>query len=427
MKDELNFGSTDAAPREFSAELVRQDFPILHQSIHRQRELIYFDNAASSQHPVSVIEAMDDCYRNTYANVHRGVHFLSERVSAQFEEARQKVQYFINAPCSQEVIFTSGTTASINLVARSWGEANLKPGDEILLTIFEHHSNIVPWQQVAQRTGAKIKFVPVEPDGNFELAELERCLNVQTKVVAIAAVSNVLGLRVPVIEVVKRAQAVGAMTLVDAAQHVPHEATDVQAWGADFVVFSAHKMLGPSGIGVLWGRQSMLEAMPPFLGGGGMIETVTTAGFRPGDLPCKFEAGTPPVVEAIGLGAAIDYLNRFSLDDLAGHGVALAAEALKHMSAISGITILGPPTRHRTGIVSFTIDGVSAQDLAILLDRKGIAIRAGHHCTMPLHDHLGIRASCRASFYLYNTLEEVHRFVRELELAVHRLRGDAVR
>ena len=402
--------------------LLRQDFPILNQTIHRQKPLVYFDNGASTQHPNAVIDAMDQCYRETYANVHRGIHWLSEQASAQYEEARLKVASFINAPFPEAVIFTSGTTMAINLVANSWGRSTLKQGDEILLTICEHHSNIVPWQQVAAETGAKVQFVDITDDGLLDMDDFRSKLSEKTKMVAFMAVSNMLGTIFPVDEIIALAKSVGAATLIDAAQHVPHEPTDVQKWDADFVVFSGHKILGPSGIGILWGKKELLETMPPFLGGGSMIDKVTTDGFTPGELPAKFEAGTPPIVEAIGLGAAIDYISSVSLDAVASHEKMLSSALMKRLENIEGLTIWGPSAEHRSGIVSFTIKGVAAQDLAILLDQKGFAIRVGHHCAMPLHQRLGIKASCRASFYLYNTLDEVEAFADALEAVVERLR-----
>ena len=402
--------------------LLRQDFPILNQTIHRQKPLVYFDNGASTQHPNAVIDAMDQCYRETYANVHRGIHWLSEQASAQYEEARLKVASFINAPFPEAVIFTSGTTMAINLVANSWGRSTLKQGDEILLTICEHHSNIVPWQQVAAETGAKVQFVDITDDGLLDMDDFRSKLSEKTKMVAFMAVSNMLGTIFPVDEIIALAKSVGAATLIDAAQHVPHEPTDVQKWDADFVVFSGHKILGPSGIGILWGKKELLETMPPFLGGGSMIDKVTTDGFTPGELPAKFEAGTPPIVEAIGLGAAIDYISSVSLDAVASHEKMLSSALMKRLENIEGLTVWGPSAEHRSGIVSFTIKGVAAQDLAILLDQKGFAIRVGHHCAMPLHQRLGIKASCRASFYLYNTLDEVEAFADALEAVVKRLR-----
>ncbi|MDG1872653.1 MAG: cysteine desulfurase [Mariniblastus sp.] len=412
----------DITQTKFDPSAVRDDFPILNQRIHRDRQLIYFDSGASSQRPQSVLDAMDECYHRTYANVHRGIHCLSEQATDQYEQARARVQSFINAPNNNEVIFTSGTTASINLVAHAWGNEHIKAGDEILLTIFEHHSNIIPWQQLAVRTGAKVRFVGVNDQGELDLEDLQRQLNANTKMLAFAAISNVLGTTTPVSEIVQLAKTVGATTLVDAAQSVPHEATDVQVWDADFVTFSGHKMLGPSGVGILWGKQAILESMPPFLGGGSMIDQVTTDGFTPGELPAKFEAGTPPIVEAIGLGAAIDYLNSIKMAPIAQHEHELVKASYAVISKIDGLRILGPNANDRAGMVSFVVEGVSPQDISILLDQQGIAIRAGHHCAMPLHQSLGIRASCRASFYFYNTLDEVAQFGEALTKVVARLR-----
>ncbi len=401
---------------------IRTDFPVLNQTIHRDRPLIYFDNGASTQHPSVVIDAMSDSYRRTYANVHRGIHWLSEQSSEQFETARSAVQRFINAPHNNEVILTAGTTAAINTVAGSWGVENVGEGDEILLTIFEHHSNIVPWQQLAQRVGAKVRFAGITSDGELDLDDVQSKLNERTKMFAFTAVSNVLGTITSVAQLTEMAHAVGAKTLIDAAQHSPHETTDVQAWGADFVVFSGHKMCGPSGIGVLWGRQEILEKTPPYMGGGGMIDQVTTDGFTWGELPARFEAGTPPIVEAIGLNSAIEYLEAIGLDAIADHERQLTLAAYEQLSEIEGLRILGPPADRRSGLVSFVVDGVATQDMSILLDQQGVAIRAGHHCAMPLHQHLEIRSSCRASFYLYNTLDEVDQFVAALKKVLGRLR-----
>ena len=413
---------TPTNPNKFDPAILRRDFPILDQRIHRDRPLIYFDNGASTQRPQRVIDTMNDCYERTYANVHRGIHWLSEQASAQYEHARAAVQQFINAPNNNEVVFTSGTTASINLVAHAWGNQNVEAGDEILLTIFEHHSNIVPWQQLAQRTGAVVRFASIDEQGNLDLEDFKQQLNSKTKMVAFAAVSNVLGTTPPVSELVTLSHAAGAKVLVDAAQSVPHESTDVQAWDADFVVFSGHKMLGPSGIGILWGKQEILESMPPFLGGGSMIDQVTTDGFTPGELPARFEAGTPPIVEAIGLAAAIQYLNPISMGSIRQHEHQLVVAAIEAVSEIEGLRVLGPAADQRAGLISFVIDGVSPQDISILLDQQGVAIRAGHHCAMPLHQHLNIRSSCRASFYLYNTLQEVSYFGDALKKVVAKLR-----
>jgi cysteine desulfurase/selenocysteine lyase len=388
-------------------EALREDFPILQQTIHGDRPLVFLDNAASTQRPRQVIEVLRRVYERDYANVHRGIHTLSERSTEQYEEARDKARAFIGAARSTEVIFTSGTTAGINLVARTWGEANVKSGDEILVTTMEHHSNLVPWQQLAERTGAVLKHVPITDDGLLVLDTLDTLLTERTKIVAVASVSNVLGTINPIPEIVRRAHAAGAVVLVDAAQSVPHLPTSVEELGADFLAFSGHKMLGPTGIGVLYGREELLEAMPPFLGGGSMINRVWPDRFTPAELPAKFEAGTPPIAAAIALGAAIDYLKLIGLDAVASHEHELARYAYERLQEIDGLHILGPAPEHRAGLVSFTLPQPHAHDVAQLLDQQGIAVRAGHHCTWPLHDRLGIAASTRASFYLYNTPAEI--------------------
>ena len=413
---------SQAEKAKFDPYRIRADFEILQQTIHKNKPLVYLDNTASTQRPRVVIEAMTRCYESSYANVHRGIHWLSELASAQYEEAREKVARFINAANPREVIFTSGTTASLNLVSVAWGGANVTAGDEVLLTIMEHHSNIVPWQQLAGNVGAKVRFAKIDEAGNLDLEDFASKLSEKTKVVSVSAISNVLGTVNPVGKIVEMAHKVGAIVVVDAAQHVPHAATDVQGWNADFVAFSGHKMLGPSGIGVLWGRESLLESMPPFLGGGSMISSVTTEGYEVGELPAKFEAGTPPIAQAIGLGAAIDYLNSLDLMAIGEHENKLTTLAYQKMSEIDGLKIIGPEPPNRACMLSFTIDGVASQDLAIMLDRKGVAIRAGHHCAMPLHDFLGLRNSCRASFYLYNTEEDVDVLVESTIAAVEKLR-----
>lgn len=401
---------------------IRRDFPILDQSIHRDRPLVYLDNAASSQRPLSVIQSMVDCYEKSYANVHRGIHWLSEQASEQYENARMVIGQMIGARHHHEVIFTSGTTAGINLVAHAWGSVNLAEGDKILLTILEHHSNIVPWQQLAERTGAVVEFVGLNEEGRLDLEAYRALLDERTRVVAITAVSNVLGCVVPVAEMVNLARNVGAHVLVDAAQHVPHEPTNIDEWDADFVVFSGHKMLGPTGVGVLWGKQELLESMPPFLGGGNMISEVTVEGFSPGELPAKFEAGTPPIAQAIGLGVAAEYLQKIGLSAISRYERELTALAYQELANIDGLEILGLPGPDRSGILSFVVEGLSNQDISIFLDRQGVAIRAGHHCAMPLHDALGVPNSCRASFYLYNTQQEVQRFVDALRQVIEKLR-----
>jgi len=386
---------------------LRSDFPILEQTVHDGHPLVFLDNAASTQRPRQVIEVLRRVYERDYANVHRGIHTLSERSTEQYEDAREKVRAFIGAARLTEIIFTPGTTAGINLVARSWGDANVKHGDEILVTTMEHHSNLVPWQQLAERIGAKLKHIPITDDGLLVLDELDTLLTDRTKLVAVASVSNVLGTINPVRQIADRAHAAGALVLVDAAQSVPHFTTNVHDLGADFLAFSGHKMLGPTGIGVLYGREELLDAMPPFLGGGSMINRVWDDHFTPAELPAKFEAGTPPIAPAIALGAAIDYLNNIGLDAIASHEHELVRYAYERLAEIDGLRILGPTPDRRAGLVSFTLPEPHAHDVAQLLDQQGIAVRAGHHCTWPLHDRLKISASTRASFYLYNTPAEV--------------------
>ncbi len=406
----------------FSPERLRADFPILNQTIHKNRQLVYLDNGASTQRPSCVIDSMRSCYEHSYANVHRGIHFLSELSTEKYEQARQAIQRLIGAQHSHEIIFTPGTTLAINTVAHSWGKANLKPGDEILLTIMEHHSNIVPWQQVAAETGAIVRFVDITDEGLLDLDDWSKKLTEKTKIVAMAMTSNVLGTRNPVNQLIDDAHAIGALVLVDAAQHVPHEPTDVIQLDIDFLTFSGHKMLGPSGIGILYGKTELLEAMPSFLGGGSMISEVTTEGFTVGELPAKFEAGTPPIVAAIGMLSAIEYLEMVGIQNILHHEQALVEAAEKEMNTISGLRIHGPKPHQKAGISSFTVEGISTQDLAIFMDRRGIALRAGHHCAMPLHDRLGIPNSLRASFYLYNTMDDVERFTSALKEVVEKLR-----
>ncbi len=395
----------------------RADFPILTREVREGVPLIYFDNAASTQRPRQVIASITSCYEEHYANVHRGIHQLAVESDELFDEAREKVRAFINAPSSEQCIFTYGSTSGINTVARSWGDANLRAGDEILLTEMEHHSNLVPWQQLAERTGAVLRHIPISDDGLLELDALDMLLTERTKLVAFVSISNVLGTINPVAEVIRRAHAIGAVVLVDGAQSVPHQPTDVQALDCDFLVFSGHKMLGPSGIGVLYGKREILEAMPPFLGGGSMIRRVMLDRFEPGDLPMRFEAGTPPIVPAIGLGAAIDYLDRIGLERIACYERILVNRAHDILNNIEGVRILGPSPEHKAGIVSFTVDGVHAHDVAEVLDRSGIAVRAGHHCAMPLHKRYGIGATARASFCFYNTLAEVEKLGPAIEAA----------
>ena len=393
---------------------LRDDFPILSTVLEDGQPLVYFDNAASAQRPKRVIASIVEAYQHYYSNVHRGGHALAVESTTRYEKARETIRHLLNARSNDEVLFTAGATAAINLVARSWGDTNCRKGDEILLTQMEHHSNIVPWQQLAERTGCTIKWLPLTDGYELDLDALDGLLSERTKLVAFTAISNVLGTINPVKMIVEKAHAAGAKVLVDAAQHVPHETTDVQAWDADFVALSGHKLMGPSGVGVLYGRRELLEAMPPFLGGGSMIKTVTLDGFTPADLPYKFEAGTPMIVPAIGLGVATEYLLGIGLARIQAHELALTRCAHELLAEIPGVRILGPAPEKKGGIVSFVVDGIHADDVSRVLDLKGIAVRAGHHCAMPLHKRYGLEASCRASFYLYNTLEEVERLATAL-------------
>lgn len=396
-------------------ESLRGDFPILQETTAAGRPIVFLDSAASSQRPREVIDAITRVYEREYANVHRGIHTLSERATDAYELARRKVQEFIGAAQPHEIIFTSGTTESINLVARSWGDGNVGQGDELLLTPMEHHSNLVPWFQLAERAGAAIKHIPLTEDGRLDLDRLGDVLSERTRLLAVTSVSNTLGTINPIEQLTRRAHDAGAMVMVDAAQSAPHMATDVAKLGVDFLAFSGHKMCGPSGVGVLYGKESLLDAMTPFEGGGGMISRVYADHFTPAGLPEKFEAGTPPIAPAIALGAAVDYLNGVGLDRIARHEHVLVEHAWRRLQEVEGARLLGPEPEHRAGLVSFVLDRPHAHDIAQLLDQEGIAVRAGHHCTQPLHDQLGITASTRASFYLYNTLAEVDLLVDSLK------------
>jgi cysteine desulfurase/selenocysteine lyase len=396
---------------------IRRDFPILRRTVAGGKPLIYFDNGASSQKPEAVLQAMDDYYRRLNANVHRGVHTLSEEATAAFENARLRVARFINAPSQRQVIFTRGTTEAINLVANTWGRANLRPGDEVLLTEMEHHSNIVPWQILRDQLGFTLRYVPFTPDGLLDMAALSDLLTERTKLFAFVHVSNVLGTINPARDLIAQAHAMGAKVLVDAAQSVPHMPVDVQALDADFLAFSSHKMCGPTGVGVLYGRMALLEAMPPWQGGGDMIREVKLSGSLWNTLPYKFEAGTPAIAEVIGLGAAVDYLTQAGMEWINRHDRALARYAYERLVEIEGLRVLGPGPEQRAGLLSFTLGDVHPHDLSAILDGAGIAIRAGHHCAQPIHDRLGIVASARASFYLYNTFEEVDQLAAGLERA----------
>ncbi len=396
-------------------QAIRADFPVLDQEVRPGVPLVYLDSAATSQKPLSVIEAMSDYYLRYNANVHRGIHKLSEEATAAYEDARKRIARFINASSPREVIYTRNTTESINLVAQSWGRANLKAGDAILSTTLEHHSNIVPWQLLADQIGVEVRWVPITDDGRLDMDAFHRMLDERVKLVTFAHVSNVLGTIQPVRALTDAAHAVGALVHVDGAQSVPHMPVDVQALDVDFYSFSAHKMIGPTGIGILYGRRDILEAMPPFLGGGDMILRVELDGSRWNELPYKFEAGTPSIAEAIGFGAAVDYLERVGMQAIHAHETAITAYALERLAEVPGVRVLGPQDAHeKGGVAAMVIDGIHPHDIAQVLDYEGIAVRAGHHCAMPVHQRYNIPASTRASFYLYNTFEEIDRLIGAL-------------
>src|SRR5215207_305353 len=375
----------------YDVEAIRADFPILHQEHHAGVPLVYLDNAATSQKPQQVIDRIGDYYSRYNANVHRGIHKLSEAATFAYEESRIKVRKFVNAASKREIIFTRGTTESINLVAQTWGRANLQAGDVVLSTQMEHHSNIVPWQMLAAERGIRVRYVPVLPDGTLDLDAFTQILNGEpVKLVTVMHVSNVLGTVNPVAEMARLAHEAGALIVVDGAQSVPHMSIDMQALDVDFFAFSGHKMIGPTGIGILYGRRALLEAMPPWMGGGDMISRVRLEGSEWNDLPYKFEAGTPSIAEAIGLGAAVDYLAAVGMDNIHAHEQATTAYALERLSEVPGITLYGPQDAAKKGAVAtFTVKGIHAHDVAAVLDQHGVAVRAGHHCAQPLHDLLG--------------------------------------
>jgi cysteine desulfurase/selenocysteine lyase len=393
---------------------IRNDFQILHQDIYPGVPLVFLDSAASSQRPDAVLNAMDVYYRNHHANVHRGIYRLSEEASNDYEEARERIARFINAPSSEQVIYVRNATEGFNLVAYSWARHNLGEGDEILLTEMEHHANLVPWQLLAQERDITLRFMPFLEDGTLDLTKLPELLTNKTKLFSFTAVSNVLGTVNPVRSLVDAAHSVGALAMVDAAQAVPHMAVDVQAWDCDFMAFSGHKMCGPTGIGILYGKRELLEAMPPFMGGGDMILRVRLEESTWNELPWKFEAGTPAIAEAVGLGAAVDYLSGIGMEEIHAYEQYITGYALEALSDVPGITILGPSAAQKGGLAAFTLSGIHPHDIAELLDKRGIAVRAGHHCAMPLHHKLGINASTRASFYLYTTRDEVDQLVEGL-------------
>ena len=398
----------------FDVNRIRADFPILERTVHG-KPLVYLDNAATSQKPEVVIKSVSDYYRLYNANIHRGVHRLAEEATAAYEDARRKVGRFINAYRPSEVVFARGTTEAINLVANSWGRANVSEGDVIVLSVMEHHSNLVPWQMLAQAVGARLEFIGLDPAGRLVLDDLDALLGsygARVKLVSLSGMSNVLGTINPIREIADRVHKAGALLSVDGAQSVPHLAVDVQDSGADFLAFSGHKMLGPTGIGVLWARKELLKAMPPFMGGGDMIRSVHLRESEWNEIPHKFEAGTPNMAQAIALGVAVEYLSNLGMENVHAHERALAAYALDRLAAVPNLRIYGPPADERGGVVTFNLirDGellIHPHDLASILDREGIAIRAGHHCAQPLMEHYGVPATARASFYVYNIESEV--------------------
>lgn len=408
------------------ADEIRPDFPILNQLVN-DKPLIYLDSAASSHKPLAVLEELQHYYLTDHSNVHRGAHTLSGRATDAYEAAREKVARFIQAASFREIIFTRNATEAINLVAYSWGMTELKSGDEIILTTMEHHSNLVPWHLVAERTGAVLKHVRVTEAGEFDLEHFKSLLSDKTKLVSVVHVSNMLGTVVPATEVARLAHAQGAKVLLDACQSVPHLPIDVQALDCDWLVASGHKMCGPTGIGFLYGKLELLRSMPPFLGGGSMIQDVFLDHSTYADLPERFEAGTPAIAEAIALGAAIDYLNNIGMDRIHAYEQELTAYLFEQLNPIPELTLYGPQPKAdgsgRAAIAAFTVQDLHPNDLATLLDQSGIAIRTGHHCTQPLHHELGISGSARASLYLYNTLEEIDIFVQELKSTIAFFRG----
>ncbi len=400
--------------RTLDVKRIRADFPVLNVEVSPGVPLVYLDSGATSQKPTSVIERMNQYYRTENSNIHRGVHKLAEEATADYENARAKVAKFINAAKSKEIIFTRNATEAINLVVYSWGRANLKAGDVVVLTEMEHHANLVPWQMLAAERGIRLEFIPVTNDFLLDLSALPALLELKPKLVGFTAMSNVLGTITPAVEIIKMAHAAGALTLIDGAQSVPHLPTDVRALDVDFLAFSSHKMLGPTGLGVLYAKEALLQAMPPFMGGGDMIKRVQLRSFTTNEVPHKFEAGTPAIAEVIGLGAAVDYLTEVDMHAIAEHDHELTAYALERLEEVPGIWIFGPSAEYKSSNASFTFKGVHPHDVAEILNRHGVATRAGHHCAMPVHEKFGIPATTRASFYLYNTKEEIDQLIEAL-------------
>jgi len=401
--------------KPFDINAIRADFPILHREVNG-KPLVYLDNGATSQKPNQVIDAVSNYYKSYNANIHRGVHELSQQATNAYEQAREQVAKFIHARESAEIVFTRGTTEGINLITQTWGRNYLKEGDEIVVTAMEHHANIVPWQMVCEETGAVLRVIPINDDGTLILEEARKLIGARTRMLSVMHVSNALGTINPVDELLAMAREVGAMTLIDGAQAVPHFAVDVQALDCDFYVFSSHKMLGPSGIGVLYGKKTLLEQIPPFQGGGDMIKTVRFSGTEYADVPLKFEAGTPNIEGAIGLMSAIAYWNELDHMALAAHEEQLLRTATEKLGAIQGMRIIGTAPR-KVPVISFLIDKLHPYDVGFILDKQGIAVRTGHHCAQPLMERYGIPGTIRASFAFYNTVEEIDRLVHAVERA----------
>ena len=398
----------------FDVNRIRADFPILARQVHG-KALVYLDNAATSQKPRQVIDALVNYYSRYNANIHRGLHALAEEATAAYEAVRGQTARFINAPSERSVVFTRNATEAINLIANAWGRANLKKGDQILLTEMEHHSNLVPWQLIAEETGATLAFVKITDDGRLDLKSFDKLLSSRTKVVSVTLMSNVLGTINPVQQIAEAAHRKKALVVVDGAQGVPHLPVNVQELGCDVLAFSSHKMLGPTGVGVLWAKEELLESMPPFLGGGEMISDVQLTSSTWNEIPWKFEAGTPNIADVVAFGEALKYLERIGMDHVRAHEIELTSYALNRLSEIEGIMLYGPTDlAQRGGAVSFNLDGLHPHDVGTVLDAEGVAIRAGHHCAKPLMRRLDIAATARASFYIYNTKEEVDRLVEAL-------------
>jgi len=390
---------------------IRADFPILEREVHPGVPLVYLDSTATSQKPVSVIKALDSFNRRHNANIHRGIHVLAEEATSMYENSREKISRFINAPSARQIIFTRNTTESINLVAYSWARANINTCDLVILTEMEHHSNLIPWHMLSSERGIRLEFIPVDETGSLDMQTYEKLLKLDPRLVAFSHMSNVMGTINPAEEIIRKAHAAGAITLLDGAQSVPHLPVDVQTLDVDFLAFSAHKMLGPTGIGALYGKLELLEKMPPFMGGGDMIKTVHLRSFVPNSLPHKFEAGTPAISEAIGFGSAVDYLEGIGMNQVEAHEHEMIHYALERLEEIPGVRVYGPKAEQKGAVAAFTLDEIHPHDVSQILDRYGLAVRAGHHCAQPLHEKLGIQATTRASFYIYNSFDEIDKLV----------------